>query len=373
MKKHLLALALAATVGIAGCGNSGNDDDGGGGPNAGPVARSDIDGPVDPLQEQLSGAVFGQIGEAADGTPLEDVIEQVDKIVVDDILDIMDTYALAFAEAAAAGGSQTAIIAAFNHAAEDTRNELTNLVLDLQGLLQAMAGAEVGDDFEGNPLAGTPFAAFGSGLALVLSQLQVGLTGQTGQPDQDLLSLYNVTHQLSLAFANGLATVPDSARDAPVFGASLGLISQALVDLDKTLFEVATYDGLGTEVALKDTIDHLLTNLLTEVIPLEEYEQTPGQFTTPIERYIDTFTAAFAAGLGAGARPLEQTLDGPLSALLDPIENVLLPQLLGPFANGINGGQSFTAFLALLTGVFNGVENDSNPFLDLIDSLYPNR
>lgn len=107
---------------------------------------------------------------------------------------------------------------------------------------------------------------------------------------------------------------------------------------------VGVYDADGTTTGLQTTLDNLLVNVLTEVVPIKFIESQAGQeglFSGQIENGVMTATGPLTEGLGMVLDPLfAQAMEGPLTQLLDPIENTLLPALLSPIADALSGGSS---------------------------------
>lgn len=349
-----LALTLGLSVGITGCGGDSSDSIVNNASKTNEDTNNDtveegVVGPLDALQEPLESQVFGQLEGALAGTPLEGMIDCAGQAVVIDIIDVVDAIALALMEAA-----QTQDPAAFEAAAGNIQFSLEELGNDLPGALTALAGddcnggATDSDNGNGgdsvNPLAGTPLAPLGDALAPVLSQFPSGSDGDS--EDMDLQALSALVHELATAFSGGLAQVPAEAQEAPVFGGLLTTLDTAFGDLDHTLQHLGAYEGEDTAAALEETLNHLLVNVLTEVIPVTFIEAQAGQdgaISGPITDGVNQLTAALGENLlNAALPPLAEGLDGPLAALLDPIENQLLPAILGPITDGIagfNGGE----------------------------------
>lgn len=334
-----------------GSNNGGGSDGGDGGDGAEEDTNNNtvaegVQGPLDQVQTPLSEQVFAQLSGALANTPLEGTIDCAGQAVVIDVIDVLDSVALALMEAAETQDPA----AAFENAAGNIQFSLEELANDLPGALTALAGddcngGDAGGDGDGddggsdNPLAGTPLAPLGDALAPVLSQFP-GMGGGDGDAeDLDLQSLSALVHQLATAFRTGLAMVPAEAQEAPVFGGLLTTLDTAFADLDSTIMNLGVYDGEATTEALETTLNHLLKNVLTEVIPvafIEAQADQQGAFTGPINDGVDQITMALGDNLlDAAVPPLADALDGPLAVLLDPIENTLLPALLGPIADGI--------------------------------------
>jgi hypothetical protein len=370
MQKSSWAVVLAASLFLTGCGHSGGSGD-----YTGPSSRSDVEGPLDPVQQQvLEDGIFDPLTDAVDGTAAETLIEQLQKIVNDDLLDILDAYSAALV---AAGSGGDGAIPAFTEAGAQTQEELHDLVVDLQGLLQALAGAEVtGDISTGNPLAGTPLEAFGQGLNLLLSQLEANLSGSGNGEDIDLQTVADLVAELAATFNTSLDSVPASALDAPLVGPTLTLLGTALTDLHNTTESLADYEGAATATGVSTTLTHLLNGLFTQVIPIAEVDSGAAD---QIAELVQTFVQPLQDGLAAGLTPVLDLLDGPLAPLLDPIENNVLTLILGPVSDAIHGNlpgvpqvtgnANLDSLLSVLTGILNGPNEGPNPICDLLGAL----
>lgn len=381
LKKTFMALAVAGTVFVAGCGGGG----GGGGSDGGsstPEARNDVVGPLDGLQGSLSSDVLAPLGTAVAGTPLVGVVDCLDQAVINDVLDIADALALGLRPGAANPTAQLQATAAAVQA------EVGDLVADLQGLVGSLAGANgclanAGAQGGGtNPLAGTPLATLGAQLLPVLNQVQ----GQLSSAAPGSLSLGQISGLLGLvtqAFNGATGAIPPAAANAPVVGGVLDVVSQALADVQLTVAAAASNNPATAATRLTDTVQNLLDGLLTKVIPIDLIEGTsgqPGTVSGPIQDAIDQFTAVLSGGVGSLAPAnLGNALIDPLAALLTPLQGDLLPLILDPIRAAIAGGASGTpvpgftgtplgGVLATLTGVLSGGAG-GDPLTSLLGSL----
>ena len=367
-----VALVLTTALGLTACGSDSSDDpapsqsqndngsDGGsagGGSDGGtnePVDTNNntvpegVQGPLDQVQTPLQEEVFGQLVGAAAGTPLEGTLDCAGQAVVIDLIDVLDSIALALME----GAESQDPAAAIDSAAGNIQFSLEELANDLPGALTALAGDDCnhgegtdggedgGEGGSDNPLAGTPLAPLGDALAPVLGQFPSG-GGEGGDEDLDLQSLAAVVHELAVAFHGGLEMVPAEAKEAPIFGGLLTTLDVALMDLDTTMSHLGVYDGETAAQDLENTLNHLLINVLTQVVPVTFFEEQAGQqgaISGPITDGVNQLTAALGDNLlDAALPPLADALDDQLNVLLDPIENQLLPAILGPIADGIAG------------------------------------
>lgn len=389
LKKSLIALALAGSVFVVGCGGGSSSSD----PSEpATTARNDVAGPLDAVQEPVSSQVIAPLASAAANTPLQGVVECVDQVVVGDALDLIDSLAAQ----AQAGASN------FTGATANVQAELTDLVADLQSLLTSLADSTAGGcsattvpnlGLPGtNPLAGGPLEAFGATLLSALNTAQAALSGAGATPDLSVLS--GIVGQLSDAYQMALANVPESASSAPVVGAALGLVGQALVDLDATVTAAASSGGdpTATTAALAATLEHLLSGLLLDVVPVNAIEEASGQegaLSGPVQDAIDQLTSALSGGLGgAGGGDLVGTLTGAIATVLDTLgagspgdPASLLQQILAPLTDAIQGGATGGAVvpvtglevldtvLASLSELLAGAGSGASPLAGLISTL----
>lgn len=370
------AALLAFSLFLTGCnsgsgGNSSEPRDS----NNDTVAEGVV-GPLDVIQGPLNDQVINQLALVLGGTPLEGTIDCVGQAVVLDVIDVLDAVALAVQDAAA--GQDTA--AAFDAASENIQFAVNELVNDLPGALTALVGedcntaAGTGFSFGDNPLEGTPLEPLGASLIPVFQ----AISSEPGE-DVDLQTLSELVHQLSEAFGRGTAQIPDEARDAPIVGGLLTTLEVALQDLDNTLDPLGQYQGEDAAEELEVTLNHLLKNVLTELVPISFIEAQAGQegiISGPISGGVDTLTDGIKSNLlDAALPPLSDALDGPLAVLLDPIENNLLPAILGPIGDALMDGSvdgpTGTSLDQILAQVFNALSigADSTPLGPILTPL----
>lgn len=383
LKKSLMALALATSVFAVGCGGSSSSTPSGGSGGGGTTARNDVVGPLDAVQQPVSSQVLAPLADATAGTPLAGVVSCVDQIVVGDTLDIVDSLA-AQADAGAPD---------FEASAALVQAELTNLVADLQTLLTSLAGGTgcsgstipAPGGFGTNPLAGTPLEDFGATLLSVLQTAQ-GQLGGGGTPDLGALS--TVVAQLAAGYQTALAQVPAEGSSAPIVGPTLTLIGTALDDLTTTVAAAESADAGATSLAVSQTVDHLLSSLLLEVVPITTLENQAGQtgaLSGPIADAIDQLTSLIAGGFGdLGGAGLPTEVEGLLSLLTDPgtgtdptgLLTGLLDEITAALGSGDTGalpipdvgGGSLDTALAELTTLLASA-GDAGPLGDLVDTV----
>lgn len=368
MKQCWLAAGLAVAVFAAGCGGGGGGDSSTGTPTPGDTGTvpAKVTGPLDAVQTPLSASVLGQLANAVAGTPLEAVVNSADKIVVQDLLDIVDALAVGLQRAATQGNP-----AALAGVASDVQRQVLQLALDLRGLLGALGTGTGGSAGGGtsDPLAGTPLAPLSAALLPVLNPLISQLQSSTAS-DLQLTQLAALVGQINTQLQAGLSQIPADARNAPVVGGVFATLSGSLNDVTSLLQAAGAYNGALTTSRLESTVNNLLLNVLTKVIPLEFLESQsgrPGVLTDQIEAGVAQLSGVLGDNVGRVLTPaLEQLLGGALSPLLDPIENSVLPMVLTPIIDALDGGLtggSGPGFLgttlgsvtSVVSGVFTGV------------------
>lgn len=353
-QKSLIALALAGSVTLVGCGGgssgggsgSNNNNDGSNPPA--PTARNDVSGSLDAVQGPVSIKVLRPLATATAGTPVSGVVACVDQIVIGDTFDILDLLA---ARADVSSSS-------FQGSAALVQTELTNLVADLQGLLFSLAGgAGCGDvipvqgDFTTNPLAGTPLEDFAATLLSTLGLVQGQLSG-SGVLDLSVLTA--LVGQLADGYASALEFLPVDAISAPVVGPSLTLVGTALYDLEDTVGAADSGDLTAVVAQITATVGHLLNGLLTDVLPINQLELLGGvgggnPLSGPITAALDQLNSLLSSGLSNTVPDLgADALTGVIQSLLTPLIGVI---------PGVDGGEPtvvLTTLLAQITGVLGG-------------------
>jgi len=364
-KKALLALTVAGSLALVGCGGGG----GGGGDAGTPVKRNDVAGPLDSVQGQLSSDVLSPLTQSLSGTPLAGVVNCVDQAVVNDVLDVVDALALSIQP----GANPTTAVTV---AAADVQAELGDLVTDLQGLVLSLAGTTGCANIPiplgslTNPLAGTPLAPLGEQLLPALAQASAVLNGVGGAlPTQlSLGQLAGVIGQLQQAFNGVSGQIPATVTNAPVVGASLDVVSEALANLQLTVGTAATGNVTGTANALTVTVTDLLDGVLTRVVPLDIIEAAagrPGVLTNVVHTAIDQLASILGSGLTTlPAGNLGTQLSQGSVDLLEPFNASVLTDLLtqiqttlaGGVGTGTGGptGTPLDGVLVTLTGLLTG-------------------
>ena len=352
-QKSLIALALAGSVTLVGCGGgssgggsgSNNNNDGSNPPA--PTARNDVSGSLDAVQGPVSIKVLRPLATATAGTPVSGVVACVDQIVIGDTFDILDLLA-----------ARADVSSSFQGSAALVQTELTNLVADLQGLLFSLAGgAGCGDvipvqgDFTTNPLAGTPLEDFAATLLSTLGLVQGQLSG-SGVLDLSVLTA--LVGQLADGYASALEFLPVDAISAPVVGPSLTLVGTALYDLEDTVGAADSGDLTAVVAQITATVGHLLNGLLTDVLPINQLELLGvvgggNPLSGPITAALDQLNSLLSSGLSNTVPDLGgDALTGVIQSLLTPLIGVI---------PGVDGGEPtvvLTTLLAQITGVLGG-------------------
>lgn len=326
-------------------GNDGGSDGGGsgsdnGGSNDGgdeATRYQGVEGPLDVIQQPLSEQVFGGLASAAEGTPLEASISCLDQVVAQDTVDILDAVLAVVNPESAADPQQ-----AFAAAAENVQLASSELLADLPGLLMSLAGqgdcdgsASPGGD---NPLAGTPLAPLGEALAPLLNA-----GGGSGDGDPDLTALTVLTGQLSDAFEEGLSNLPEEVMSAPVLGGALTTLSVTFADLDNTVVALDSGNGVLTAFRVSQTVEHLLKNVLTGIVPVTFIEEQAGQqgvVSDQINSGVEALSSQLLGGLAVVLAPTFDQLFGGAAAQLFAGVNTILTPLGDVLSDGLNGGGS---------------------------------
>lgn len=400
-KKHLF-IAIAA-AGLSACGggggggsaSAGDDTGSGSGPSDGgsgdETAR--VAGPLDAAQDPLSQQVFGQIAGGTSDTPLEPVVQCADQAITFGALDIGDAVLVALQDGAESGDPQAAIENAsmgIQAAAEQFTVDLQNLLTALAEQQCATAGGDNGNNDGGddgggsdNPLAGSPLAPLGEALIPVLDQFPGGSNGGGDGEIADLQELSNFYGELDQALQDGLSQVPPEAMEAPVLGGIFSTLSTTLSDLDALLSAVAIFDSADSTAQVQNTVNNLLDNVLTRIVPvafIEEQAGSEGEFSGQIEGGVDQITEQLGNLQTVFDPVFNDLLADALQPLIDPVGNQVLPAILGPLTDALadggsgggDGGPTGTpldAVLAPLADLLGGGGGSGDPTGTPLDSL----
>ncbi|MEX1664793.1 hypothetical protein [Zhongshania arctica] len=355
LNKGLLALTLSAGLVLTGCGGSS----GGGGSSAGageePVTSSysEVDGPLDAVQQPLSEQLLAPIVAGTAGTPLEVPVSCVSSFVVTDVLDVLDSVLVNLDP----DTLQSDPAALFTGSAAGFQAAVTELAADLPIVLASLAGESCSSDSSGGgessdplaALAGTPLAPLADALAPVLAMANGGGSGEPPTPSV-LLTM------LSEAFSDGLQTIlaqdpSGQISGAPVLGGLLTTLDTALSNLAATGVALESMDTDATSTALSLTLENLLNGLLIDVVPIGFIEEQAGQGTI-ISSQIKAGTAALAGLLGGNFGSLPSGgFENPVEDLFGPLSDTFLAGLQSALTDGLaggGGGSNAVGFDALL-------------------------
>lgn len=340
-KKILTAFALSATLALAACGGGG----GGGGstasgnndnedPGTNPETSigsesSNVEGPLDILQEPLSNQVFGALADGAAsvpgvGEPLAGLVNCSSQLIVTDVLDILDSF-LVLVDPTSLQNPQSLI----TDAAPQLQATFTEFAADLPGLLASLADGDCAMDSDAepgsNPLNGTPLQPLGDALAPVL--------GGFGGGEMGIGSLSALVAQLSTAFSDGLASAyaadpTGQLSTAPVLSGVLETLDVALFDLLGTVAAIEDFDNpTGVASAVSTTLENLLNNVLIGVVPIGLIEEQSGQGPI-ISSQIESAVAALTGLLG-----------GDFSGFTDGDFTQLFQSGITDLLSGLGGGE----------------------------------
>lgn len=367
-----LAPIVLATSFVAACGGGS-----GGGSNNATAAdstKNEVAGPLDAIQQPLSEQVIGALAGAAEGTPLAPVLHCVDEAVVTDLIDVVDSIALA-AEQSASGDPA----AAFEAAAGNIQASLTGFADNMVALLTSLGGGPgcteggAGNGGDAGGSSGGPFPSTGTPLDVLIEALNGAIPSSGGDAggepsDVDLTDVGTFVSNLVAAFDNGYAMLqqqaPAEALSAPVVSGVIALLHDAVNDLDSLVTEVTAYQGQASADEAENLLNNLLNNVLLGVVPVLAFEEMSGQtgvVSDQVSGGVDQLTSAIGEGLGMLLVPvLEDGLDDAASVVLDPVENQLIHAIFGPI-NGAGGGDAggptdtpIDALLGALTGLSGG-------------------
>ncbi|MGH8531094.1 MAG: hypothetical protein ACRETN_14825 [Nevskiales bacterium] len=393
--QHLgTAALLSAVLALGACGGGGSSSDGisgaagsggtggsgGSGGTGGSVPRASVEGPLDPVQEALSGIVGTQVGGALPA-PLGPTVQCADTALTS-FTDVPD--ALLVAVMALPAGADPA--GAFQSAAAQMTASMLDFAGRLQSTLRILAGQAsvcTAGTVGGNPLAGTPLEAAGAPLAALISALQAA--GSNPNPAVLAAQIAPLLTQLDAAFG----ILPPEVTGAPVVGGLIATVRGLLVDVGALLVAIGSTDPVAAQVAIEALLDGVLTNALLGVLPVGQIDAASGQnFSAQIQSGIDTLTATlgatlgtlitpvFDAAIGGATGPLSNPVNGLIAQLLSGAANNPLDGILGSVAGG--GVSPLDPLVAILTAGAGGVSLDNlagalpaggtgTPIDDLID------
>jgi len=329
IRQALLSGLVVSVVSLSACGGgAGSTEAATDAPasSASPITGK-VAGPLDTMQSSLSQSVLLPLEDAAAGTALAATLACANKAVTDNSLDAIDSILNGLA-------NPPDLI-------NTTPAQLAGQVLQMSQNLSAMLHSLAGDltcvpttVLAGNPLVGTPFEPLGAALSPVLLQIQLQLGG-TSAGQNGYAQLAVLVMQLKVAFASGVAQLPSSVTAPPIVGGLLTTVNASLGDLSSVFNALAANNPAALSTAVQATVDHLLVNLLTKVVPVDVIETQAGQ-PGLISNAIVQASAQFTAPLGTLTQPLGNLLgSNQLQLVLNPVINQVLPAVLTPISNAL--------------------------------------
>lgn len=384
-----LGVAALAVSSLVACGGGSDSSAGITGGVSGVAAKAeDVAGPLDALQDPLSNEVVGALAAAAEGTPLSPVLSCVDQAVVIDLLDVVDSLALAAQEGATSGDPAAAMQGAAENIVGALQGFATNATAMLQGLAGG-AGCGEGSDEGGMPSFGLPGGETGTPLDAILAQLSgfgdIGVPSFPGGDDGDTggdtgsdgqvpglselaAGVEEAVAQFNSAYALFEQQVPAEALNAPVFGGVLSLVYASVNQLDD-IFNAAA-SGVPADVGIEATtlVSLVVNALLTEVLPVDALEDALGQ--NPVSDAIAQGSALVGEQIGGGIETLLSALPTD-SILSDPfgMGGSPLDLILAPLMDAVAGGGGAPAIPVLPSGGSGGSPTEAldvvlNPLLN---------
>lgn len=339
--------AVAATTLVA-CGGGSDSTSNVTGSLTDTISKTEnVAGPLDALQQPLSEQVVGALADAASGTPLAPVLSCVDQAVVIDLLDVVDSIALAAEQGASSGDPAAALQDAATNIQGAIEGFATNATAMLQGLAGgAGCGEGSGDGLDGLPSFGLPGGDTGTPLDDVLAQLS-GLgdigslpgAGEGGVPGLSELAaaVEQGVAQFNNAYDMFIQQIPAEALNAPVFGGVVTLVHAAVNQLDDVTNAVASGNPADVGVEASTLLSLVLNSVLTDVLPVDALEEAIGDnpVSAALEQGAALLGEQFAAGLEQllAALPTDSLPADELGMGGNPLDTVL-----GPLTGAVGGG-----------------------------------
>ncbi len=337
-------------------------------PTPAPSGGEKVTGPMDPVQDGVvTGVIVDQVGSQLP-SPLDGTVACA-AAALNYLVDAPDSV-LASSAGLADGADP---YDAFNAGQANMQASLERFAAMLQSTLVQMSDrgtcdpAVAGSTGTTNPLSGTPLAAIG--------QAVLDLSTALGETDGDP-NLTSVTATLApalTALSAAMGTAPAELQNAPVIGATLASIADAVTDVAAIMPHVGNYDGANTAATTGTMIDNLLNNVLLGVVPVADVDAATGQtFSADIAAGIAQLSATLGSGVGQVVTPLfNQGLNGALSPLQNPSTGAL-GLILNPSAlNATTGLWEVTdgSTVDPLQGVLAGAVGDGNLTGSPVDAL----
>lgn len=345
LKSLCTASALSSLLLLAACGGgAGAGDPTEPAPASTAIVGSKaLAGPLDPVQSQLTSSVIDPLSSSVSGTVLESVLACGNTIVNGDILDMADTVLAALQNSAANPGA--ADPAALTGSLRATVIDLTQMLESLAGHTVDCAQDWLAIERLNNLIANlekTPLKPLAVALQPVLSRIIDTIGANADAPPVQLATIAQLVAQLNSAMQSGMAKLPAGVYATPIVGGTLTTVSTSLGDLSALLGAATTYNAAATGVAVQNLLDHTLTNLLTVVVPLQSLEGQAGQMgvvSSQITGAAHQLSALVGSTVGHVLTPVfNSQLLATLNPVLAPVENLLLPTILGPITDALAGG-----------------------------------
>ncbi|WP_428310928.1 hypothetical protein [Hydrocarboniphaga sp.] len=368
IKSLCAAGALSSLMLLTACGGGGSDSTNPSPTSTSIVGSKSLAGPLDPVQSQLTSTVIDPLSSSVSGTVLESVLACGNTIVNDDILDMVDTVLVSLQSSAANPGN--ADPAALTGSLRSTVIDLTQMLESLAGTTVDCAQDWLAIERLNNLIANlekTPLKPLAVALQPVLSRIIDTIGANADAPPVQLATIAQLVAQLNTAFQSGMSKLPAGVYATPIVGGTLTTVSTSLGDISALLGAATTYSAAATGSAVQNLLDHTLTNLLTVVVPLQSLEGQSGQMgvvSSQITGAAHQLSALVGGTVGHVLTPVfNSQLLTALNPVLAPVENLLLPTILGPIsdalangtAQGSTGGALAGSVLAPVVNIVSGV------------------
>lgn len=261
-------------------------------------------GQLDPVQEQIRKSLEDLAG-AIPEDKLSGLVSAV-AVTAEGLIEVVDALAIG-AQNAATEQNPEQILAGAARASQA-------LLYSLQALQGA---ADIGE------LPG-PLGALSEALAQFQQDSQTG-EGETA----DLNKLVRPIRALAGNIQNIVDAIEEEAGSVPVVGGTLGLLSELLLDVGRSLDAVGNASVSELGQVLSSTVDDLLDNLLLRVVPIEAL--APPEVVAAI----GLGPSFISTALLLVTRELGFHIDNQLLAQLAPIIGALDEIILGPLFDAL--------------------------------------
>jgi hypothetical protein len=372
--------AISSLLLLAACGGGGSTDStdapSPSSSSSPTIVGKSASGVLDTVQSQITSSVVDPMSSAVSGTVLQSVLTCGNTLVNGDVLDMVDTVLASLQTSAANPGDADPVA---------LTGTLRSTVVNLTQMLESMAGQTVDcaqdwlsierlNNLIAN-LEKTPLAPLAVALQPTLSHIIDVIGTNSDAPPVPLTTIAQLVAQLNTSMQTAMANLPAGIRTTPIVGGTLTTVSSALTDISSVLGAATSYNAAATGTAVQNLLDHTLTNLLTVVVPVQSIEGQSGETGAISSQIIAaTHQVSLLVGTSVGKvlDPLfNSKLLSALNPALAPLENLLLPAILGPItdalangtASGSTGGALAGSILApvvnIVSGVLGGLTGDS--------------